>query len=884
MTSNEFRYHRDDFGPLPVALQHLDIVLNFINGVVRAASVMHLVARETLEELRLDARDIDVLSVACEIGGVSTPTAFDLRRSERALYVKLPRRMAAGEAFRLRTHSLCTPTDHILEGIYHDTTPAGAPQQYISQCQQWGFQRILPILDDCTAKCTMHTTIEADARYSHLISNGNICPPGDPAGKGVVRASNPTRQTISFDNPIPMAPYLFIAAVGTWEVVADTVTYPSGREVRLEYLVPPGRCEGARLPMAILKKSVLWQHATQGYEYPFDVYRTICMEKSNFGGMENVGNTTIITSAALVDDFITDARLIYAYGVIVHEFEHNQCGSDVTMRTPFDVWLNEAYTVDVERHFLASQFDADEMRLAEIDTVRAPVGGPLAIEDAGHLGKIVRDGFNDPDELIDGVTYVKAAEVIRMLRGLLGEAQFTAARQLYFERFSGGNADTDDFFGCFEEASGMDLAQFRKEWLYTIGYPIVTGSHRYDAPARRLTIRVSQRRSGEGGLFHFPLALAAVDQAGGEIAATAVVVPLRQAEQQVVFEDVPAPAFISYNRDASFYGTFVDASATPASLRGQLRRDASIVGRVEAMRTLTDLERMALLEGAVTTPSEAWLEAYGEMLADDTLSPSIKARMLTIDEASLERRYLPWYCERWEACRTLTLAAVQRWRAELTALFEATDTYRRDDTLEAGIGRRKLKGVLLHLLSVLDDEAAHALAEGHLSAAWHLTDRAHALACIVRSSHPRRLELMAGVREAWSGHLNGYAAYLGTLGQREDEEVFDLLAEEEAREGFLLSHPTHSRALLLPMLANSRMLWSEAGLEWLTDAVVRVADVSEYVAVSLLDALQQAPHLRGELKPLVARTLAHLGDIIDPVTHPSVAGRIALYGGREGRG
>ena len=60
MTSNEFRYHRDDFGPLPVALQHLDIVLNFINGVVRAASVMHLVARETLEELRLDARDIDV--------------------------------------------------------------------------------------------------------------------------------------------------------------------------------------------------------------------------------------------------------------------------------------------------------------------------------------------------------------------------------------------------------------------------------------------------------------------------------------------------------------------------------------------------------------------------------------------------------------------------------------------------------------------------------------------------------------------------------------------------------------------------------------------------------------------------------------------------------
>ena len=878
MTAGDCRYRREDFAPLPVELQHLDIRLNFINGVVRSESVMQLVAREPQEELRLDARDLDVLSVACEIGGVVTAAPFDLRREERALFVKLPRRLGAGEAFRLRLHALCTPSDHVLEGIYHDTTPEGAPQQYMSQCQQWGFQRILPILDDCTAKCTMHTTIEADARYTHLISNGNICAPAGPAAKGVVRPENPTRQTISFDNPIPMAPYLFVAAVGTWEVLADAVTYPSGREVRLEYLVPPGQLEGARLPMEILKKAVLWQHATQGYEYPFDVYRTICMEKSNFGGMENVGNTTIVTSAALIDEFITDARLVYAYGVIVHEFEHNQCGSDVTMKTPFDVWLNEAYTVDVERDFLASEFDEDEMRLAEIDTVRAPVGGPLAIEDAGHLGKIVREGFNDPDELIDGVTYVKAAEVMRMLHGLLGEDRFQAARTLYFERFSGGNADTDDFFICFEESSGMDLTQFRQEWLHTIGYPVVTATHRYEAAERRLTIELAQSRTGEGGCFHFPLALAAVDEAGGDMASTVVVVPMRESEQVVVFEDVPAPAFISYNREASFYGGLVDACATPESLRCQLRRDGSIVGRVEAMRQLTDLERVALLEGEATTPSAAWLEVYGEMVRDEALSPSIKARLLTIDEASLVRGYLPWYRERWEACRTLTLAAARRWRAELTALWHATDTYRRDESLEEGMGPRKLKGVLLRVLATLDDEEAHELIEQHLAAAWHLTDRTHALACLVRSSHPRRLELMAEVRRAWSGHLNGYAAYLGTIAQREDEEVFDLLAEEEAREGFRLDHPTHSRALLLPMLANSRMLWSEAGMEWLTDVVVRVADVSEYVAVGLLEGLQQAPHLRGDLKPLVARTLTHLGDIIDPVTHPSVAGRIALYG------
>ena len=323
------------------------------------------------------------------------------------------------------------PTDNILDGIYKDTTPPGCPQQYMSQCQQWGFQRILPVFDDCIAKCTMVTTIEADARYTHLISNGNVCRRTNPDGKPALKPGDTSRKIITFENSIPMAPYLFIACVGTWDVLEDEIVYPSGRRVKLEYLVPPGRKQGVVVPMKILKESVLWQGKTQEYEYQREVYRTICMEKSNFGGMENVGNTTIITDAALVDEFTNDRRLEYAHGVIVHEFEHNQCGSDVTMETPFDMWLNEAFTVDVERQFMMSQFDRDGVRLDEIDSMRAPVGGPLAMEDGGHLGNIVRDGFNDPDELVDGVTYVKAAEVIRMLRLLLGPEVFRREEPLF---------------------------------------------------------------------------------------------------------------------------------------------------------------------------------------------------------------------------------------------------------------------------------------------------------------------------------------------------------------------------------------------------------------------------------------------------------------------
>jgi aminopeptidase N len=206
---------------------------------------------------------------------------------------------------------------------------------------------------------------------------------------------------------------------------------------------------GARVPF--LKEAILWIGATQDYEYTGDTYRTICMTKSNFGGMENVGNTTIVTDAALIHEHTLDQSLIYAHAVIVHEFEHNQCGSETTMETPFDVWLNEAYTVDVERQFTASVFDPAFVRLNQVDAIRNPLLGPLAIEDSGAAGRIVREGFNNPDELIDGVTYVKAAEVIRMLRLILGNAIFTAGKALYFSRYRHSNANTDQFFSMLRK-------------------------------------------------------------------------------------------------------------------------------------------------------------------------------------------------------------------------------------------------------------------------------------------------------------------------------------------------------------------------------------------------------------------------------------------------
>jgi aminopeptidase N len=888
MTERKWKYRREDFGELPVVHHHLTIHLNFLDGVVEACNTLEMTARIPMDRLELDASSLTIVRVEAVSGpdvecGKGGSLSYDYLTDRNKLIVLVGRTIPEGERFCIRTITRCTPSDHILEGIYKDVTPPGAPQQYISQCQQWGFQRIMPIFDDCRAKCTMRTTIEADARYTHLISNGNIDRGLNPDGKPVPKPGDPGRQVITFENPIPMAPYLFLVCAGTWDVLADEVVYDTGGRVRLEYLVPPGSVEGARVPMEILKESVLWVKRTQDYEYTGDTYRTICMSKSNFGGMENVGNTTIVTDAALIHGHTLDASLLYAHAVIVHEFEHNQCGSETTMDTPFDVWLNEAYTVDVERQFMADLFDPGFVRLNQLESIRNPLLGPLAIEDAGHAGRIVREGFNDPDELIDGVTYVKAAEVIRMLRLVIGEKHFKAGKTLYFTRYRHGNATTDQFFQCFEETSGVSLEQFKKGWLYTIGYPSVTAKGEYDPAGRRY--HISFRQSVPEGLkpFHLPIELALVDEQGRDMAGTAQIFQMRDFEAELVIEDVSAqPAFASMNRNASFYGTFRDSTATPESLRKQARRDPNPCNRLEAMRQLIDWERIKLLEHTAEVIDPDWLVLYGRIIEDRTLPAALKAYFLRIDEQPLDREYVTWVRELVLAREKLMLTVNRAYRDRLLALFSELDTYNipADASPRHGIEDRLLKQVLLDLITVDDSPESHQLILEHFRRATMANDRVAALLALNRSSSPARGPIMEEVYKNWVAHLSGYANYLRVVSSGTCDDVFDRIAEERNRPTFDVNIPTWSRALFLPMAANNKMVWTDRGIRWLVETIIELAPLNATTTSRLLNTFQHVNRLKPELREKVRVSLERVVNEVSESASPTIHGQARAYLGR----
>jgi aminopeptidase N len=883
LPGEKYRYLREDFGELPIHLEHLDIYLNFLDDRVEAANCLRMTARQELDRISLDACSLEIVSVEWCSGPDSAGNSlqYEYLAEQNKLIVVLPRKVLQGERFSVRTRSVCHPSDYVLEGIYRDVTPPGAPQQYMSQCQQWGFQRIMPIFDDCRAKCTMRTTLEAGIAYTQLISNGDIDPAANPDGIPVRRPDQPDRQIITFNNPIPMPPYLFIACAGTWDVLRDRAVYDNGRAINLEYLVPPGETRGAQIPMKILKRSVVWIKATQDYEYKGDTYRTICMGRSNFGGMENAGNTTIVTDAALIGEHTLDQFLLYAHAVIVHEFEHNQCGSETTMETPFDVWLNEAFTVDVERQFMANVFDPAVVRLNQVESIRNPLLGPLAIEDSGHAGRIVREGFNDPDELIDGVTYVKAAEVIRMLRLLLGEEKFKAGKALYFTRYRFKNANTDQFFECFEEVSGRRLDEFKKQWLYRIGYPKARALTSHDPEKKTFHISLFQEIDEAKPPFVVPIRLALVDQHGRDIPGTDRVFELNAPQAELTFENLQEPpAFASINRDYSFYGTFVDQSANVDTLIMQARIDPNRYCRVNAMRMLTDIERKKLLDiGETKEIDPLWLGLYGEILSDSSVPSALKAFFLRIDEEPMDRTYSAWFPELVNAREQLMLSIHNLYRQELQEQFDRLDTYAlwSPQTLLDGLENRLLKNTLLELITVKDTTESHMTILDHFRRATAANDKVSALVALNRSSAPERLDVLEEVYGQWHSNITGYANYLRVIGSGTHKDVFEQIDKERSRPTFQINQPTWCRALFLTMANNNKMIWNERGVNWIADRVIELAPINYTNASRMLNTFQHVRKMKPGLQRLVLAALERVVSNVSDKTSPAVHRQAKRY-------
>jgi aminopeptidase N len=909
-----FRYYPEDFGELTIRVVHMDLLFDVYEDHTRVCS--HLTAEvleQSITQLVLNARELEILSVTCNIRDIRTE--YDQNRHLLTISWDVP--LSAQTRFTIKTETICRPTDHILEGLYYDRTPAGAPPTQITQCQQWGFQRLVPCIDDMTAKCTYTTTIIADSRYSSLISNGDIVAPRHPIGNG--------RDRITYDNSrTPMAPYLFFLGVGTYDRSTREFEYPDGSTFRLELLVPPGSDPlVADYALQVLENAIMWvflftgpggyrnfsekrtlltlirqrnllkdrgDDTTElqairekildisaglmtGYRYTGTIYREIGMQNSDFGGMENVGNTTITTNRIMPFPQMTDPSFEYMIRVKVHEFYHNLNGSEVTGKTPFEIWLNEAVTAFVEEKHHAFLFGDRYTRLQTVITLFAPSNGTFALDSGSMSMPIEPDGFNDPNDLITAITYVKAAEFVRMIETLVGKEVFSAGLDLYHTRYRHGNATWPQWIEAMEEVSGQGLMEMARIWLKQTGFPVIGISCRYYPEKREFHLSLVQSYPEGGSPWTIPFQATLVDAEGNDMAEIQKKVDVP--EETIIFEQVEPPAFVSMNRNYTFYGR-VEADPDTRALKIQALKDSDIINRFIALYHLAGQEMIRLIDHPDWKPSGEFISLYYTLLTDEKLAAEVGGLHLILFDSVDDSRYAHRYTALYHARRAIEHAIATQYTFELERIYHRSHVGSIPLTapLElqpASIRARQVKNRCLALLATLDTPGIHALIRAQINGGGVASDRLWAFGLYLNSSASDRLTILETFEQASSTHPVSWEACLAAIGGCSAPDVVSLIRGAESSPAFRVSQVNDHRALYGAFASNRKMsLETVEGRDLFREILLNLAPVNQNSTVSLLRSFGAIDLMDPVFHIPIVNLLVTVRDALDPGEFPVI--------------
>ncbi|OIQ06825.1 MAG: aminopeptidase N, partial [Rhodobacteraceae bacterium CG2_30_10_405] len=345
-------------------------------------------------------------------------------------------------------------TNTALEGLYISNG------LYCTQCEAEGFRKITFYPDRPDVMARFSVRIVSDLPV--LLSNGNPT----AAGPGFAE----------WHDPWPKPAYLFALVAGDLRAWPDSFTTRSGRKVALNIWVRPGdegRCGHA---MASLKHAMAWDETAYGREYDLDLFNIVAVSDFNMGAMENKGLNIFNARLVLASpETATDDDYARIESVIAHEYFHNWTGDRITCRDWFQLCLKEGLTVFRDQSFSSDRRGAAVKRIEDVALLRAR----QFREDAGPLAHPVRpDAYVEINNFYTATVYEKGAEVIGMLKRLVGDANYRRATDLYFTRHDGQAATIEDWLKVFEDATGRDLSQF-KRWYTEAGTPRVTVTDDY---------------------------------------------------------------------------------------------------------------------------------------------------------------------------------------------------------------------------------------------------------------------------------------------------------------------------------------------------------------------------------------------------------------------
>ncbi|MDN3524195.1 aminopeptidase N [Halomonas sabkhae] len=830
--------HLSDYLPPAYRVRHTELTFDLDPAATRVKARLHLERhpeREAGAALELDGEQLTLESVA--IDGQSLG-ADEYQLTEQGLRIEgVPSRC------QLDTEVTIAPeANTALEGLYQ------SGGMFCTQCEAEGFRRITFYPDRPDVMATFSTTVIGQAeREPVLLSNGNPVERGElPNG----------RHFVTWEDPHPKPCYLFALVAGDLKKVEDRFTTMSGRDVTLQIWVEEENLGKTDHAMASLKRAMRWDEETYGREYDLDLFMIVAVNDFNMGAMENKG-LNIFNSAAVLThpDTATDAAFQRVEGIVAHEYFHNWSGNRVTCRDWFQLSLKEGFTVFRDQTFSADVNSAPVKRIQDVSFFRTA----QFAEDAGPTAHPVRpDHYIEIGNFYTLTIYEKGAEIVRMLRNLVGWEAFRRGSDLYFARFDGQAVTIEDFVACMAEASGQDLNQFML-WYSQAGTPEIDAHGEYDYARAEYRLVLRQRTPATPGqadkqALHIPLRMGLVGTKSGRDLALTLdgesigrdgVIHLREEEQEFVFTDLAEAPVPSLARGFSA-PVKLNFPYSREDLAFLLANDSDGFNRWDAGQRLALLALDDLIaahrNGVEKVMDTRVIEAFRTLLRTDTDDKAVLAEMLTLpSEAYIAEQQPVVDVDAIHAARQFVKQSLAgALRDDFLAVYQANVDAAPYAPEPEQIAARSLKNVALSYLMSIEDETAVSLAQRQFEAEHNMTDVRHALTLLTHSSRDDLADpALKTFGQKWAHDPLVMDQWFSIQVSRPQDDALERARFLMEHEAFSLTNPNKVRALI-GAFAQNRVNFHRLdgeGYKLLANAVIELNRLNPEIAARLLTPL-----------------------------------------------
>jgi leukotriene A-4 hydrolase/aminopeptidase len=433
-------------------VKHLELELQVFFDAKRLSGVADLTVERlaTSQTLVLDTRDLTVRAVWWLRGPRDlVPLPYQLGERDdslgSSLAIALPTELA-GDSFQIRVSYQTRPEASGLQWVPAEQTASKAAPFLFTQSQAIHARSWIPLQDSPQVRFTYNATIRVPTGMRAVMSANN---PLELASNGIYR----------FEMPQAIPAYLMALGVGQLEFRA----------------IGPRTGVFAEAPVvaAAANEFADVENMLETSEKLFGPYRwgrydlLILPPSFPFGGMENP-RLSFITPTVIAGD-----RSLVS--LIAHELAHSWSGNLVTNATWHDAWLNEGFTVFLERRIMLALYGERRHAMEDVLGLQQLRTDMVDLEPGDTVLAVDMRG-RDPDDAFSQVPYEKGRLFLGWLEQRFGRETFDEFLRSYFDTFAFTSVTTEQFLQYLQTrliatAPGRVTQAELDEWVHGPGLP-----------------------------------------------------------------------------------------------------------------------------------------------------------------------------------------------------------------------------------------------------------------------------------------------------------------------------------------------------------------------------------------------------------------------------